>query len=110
MPERKTGTWIAKHGWAQCSECGVWQQNIYDWDNWQNYCGHCGAEMINMKVVVPKRAPMLDRILWFLLNAAARRIAKRYTGADLISHVYVGGIRYVYEIRVQKGGEYDGES
>lgn len=109
MPEHKTGTWIGRHGWAQCSECGMWQSNIYDFENWQRYCGHCGAEMLNLRSASPKNDPISDRILWFLLNAVVRRIARRYRGADLQSHVYVGGIRYIYEIRVQKGGEYSGE-
>lgn len=106
MAERKTGTWIARHGWAQCSECGKWQQNIYDWENWQNYCGHCGAEMTHMKAAPKEKCPLDDRLLNLLLNAAARRIARRYKGIDMQSHVFVGGTRYIYEIRVDKGGEY----
>ena len=103
---RKTGTWIGKHGYAQCSVCGVWQSYIYDFENWQNYCGHCGAEMTNLKPASRKNDPIQDKILWFLLNAAARRISRKYRGADLESHVFAGGTLFVYEIRVQKGREY----
>lgn len=107
MDDRKTGTWIGKHGWAQCSECGIWQRDVYDWDNWQRFCGHCGAEMVNLKSASRRNDPIKDRILWTMLDAAARRIVRRYRGADLQSHVYVRGKRYVYEIRVEEGGEYD---
>ena len=28
-----------------CGNCGRIQKNVWDHDNYQNYCGHCGAEM-----------------------------------------------------------------
>lgn len=53
-----------------------------------------------------RKCPLDDRLLNLLLNAAARRIARRFKGIDMQSHVFVGGTRYIYEIRVDKGGEY----
>ena len=42
----RTGKWIyAKGGDATCSECHITQSSVYDHDNYQNYCGHCGAKM-----------------------------------------------------------------
>lgn len=28
-----------------CDQCGFTQKNVWDYDNYQNYCGHCGAKM-----------------------------------------------------------------
>ena len=40
------GRWLfEKDGSARCSECHCWQDHIWDLDDWQNYCGHCGADM-----------------------------------------------------------------
>ena len=45
-PERKKGEWtFHKDGSGTCSECGITQKAVWDMDNWQNYCGHCGADM-----------------------------------------------------------------
>ena len=45
-PERKKGKWtFHKDGSGTCSECGITQKAVWDMDNWQNYCGHCGADM-----------------------------------------------------------------
>ena len=44
--ERKKGKWtFHKDGSGTCSECGITQKAVWDMDNWQNYCGHCGADM-----------------------------------------------------------------
>lgn len=32
-------------GSGTCTECGTNQKNVWDFDNYQNYCGHCGAIM-----------------------------------------------------------------
>ena len=43
----KRGHWVSHHpdGSAICSVCGRKQKYVWDFDNWQNYCGHCGADM-----------------------------------------------------------------
>lgn len=42
--KQKTGKWILhKDGSATCSECHFHQSYIWDLDDWQNYCGICGA-------------------------------------------------------------------
>ena len=46
LEAQKTGTWkLCKDGSAICSECNFHQKLIWDLDNWQNYCGVCGARM-----------------------------------------------------------------
>lgn len=46
IEERKKGHWIfLKNGNAICSECGFEQVSAYDWDNWDNFCHHCGTDM-----------------------------------------------------------------
>ena len=41
------GKWkFHKDGSGTCSECHTTQKNIWDYDNWQNFCGHCGAKMM----------------------------------------------------------------
>ena len=46
-PERKTGKWIVlkhtKH--AMCSECRRSFIDVYDLENWDHYCRHCGTVM-----------------------------------------------------------------
>ena len=32
-------------GSGECERCHIRQKNVWDYDNWQNYCGHCGAKM-----------------------------------------------------------------
>lgn len=45
-PTRPTGTWtLHVDGSATCSECNTTQKGIWDADNYQNFCGHCGAKM-----------------------------------------------------------------
>lgn len=40
------GEWILhKDGSGTCNQCGITAKNIWDYDGWQNYCGHCGARM-----------------------------------------------------------------
>ena len=42
----KRGYWhLHQDGSGTCSECGVTQNYIWDCDSWQNFCGHCGADM-----------------------------------------------------------------
>ena len=45
--EVKHGEWVSHHpdGSAICSVCGRKQKDVWDFDNWQNFCGHCGADM-----------------------------------------------------------------
>lgn len=46
-PERKTGHWKFdwKHDKATCSECGHIFRCVFDIDNFDNFCRHCGAKM-----------------------------------------------------------------
>jgi hypothetical protein len=40
------GEWkFNKDGSGTCNQCHITQKNVWDYDNWQNYCGHCGAKM-----------------------------------------------------------------
>lgn len=40
------GEWkFNKDGSGTCNQCGITQKNVWDYDGWQNYCGHCGAKM-----------------------------------------------------------------
>ena len=32
-------------GSGECERCHIRQKNVWDYDNWQNFCGHCGAKM-----------------------------------------------------------------
>ena len=44
--KQSVGKWkFHKDGSGTCSECHTTQKNIWDYDNWQNFCGHCGAKM-----------------------------------------------------------------
>lgn len=44
--EVKHSEWILhKDGSGTCKQCGFTQKNVWDYDNWQNFCGHCGAKM-----------------------------------------------------------------
>lgn len=44
--KQSEGKWkFHKDGSGTCSECHITQKNIWDYDNWQNFCGHCGAKM-----------------------------------------------------------------
>lgn len=38
--------WILHdNGDGTCNQCGRRQKAIWDDDGWQNFCGHCGADM-----------------------------------------------------------------
>lgn len=40
------GTWqLNKDGSGTCDQCHFTQKNVWDMDNWQNFCGVCGADM-----------------------------------------------------------------
>lgn len=40
------GRWIIrKHGWAECSVCHFDFRGVYDMENSDAYCRHCGAKM-----------------------------------------------------------------
>jgi hypothetical protein len=42
----RRGKWrLHEDGSGTCDQCKTTQKNVWDYDNWQNYCGHCGAKM-----------------------------------------------------------------
>lgn len=44
--QQSEGKWIFNpDGSGTCDQCGFTQKNVWDYDNYQNYCGHCGAKM-----------------------------------------------------------------
>jgi hypothetical protein len=44
--KQREGKWkLGSYGFGTCSECNFTQASIWDYDNYQNYCGHCGAKM-----------------------------------------------------------------
>lgn len=46
VAEVKHSEWILHNdGSGTCKQCGFTQRNVWDYDNWQNFCGHCGAKM-----------------------------------------------------------------
>ena len=46
LRQYKFAKWkLHKDGSATCGNCNTTQQNVWDWDNYQKYCGYCGAEM-----------------------------------------------------------------
>ena len=46
VAEIKHGAWkLHRDGSGTCNQCGFIQKNVWDYDNWQNYCGVCGAKM-----------------------------------------------------------------
>lgn len=46
VAEVRHGEWILhKDGSGTCNQCRITQKNVWDYDNHQNYCGHCGAKM-----------------------------------------------------------------
>ena len=50
VEEVKRSEWILrKDGSGTCKRCGFTQKNVWDYDNWQNFCGHCGANMMERK-------------------------------------------------------------
>lgn len=45
----KTGKWkLHINGSGTCDQCRTTQRAVWDYDNWQNFCGHCGAQMIGV--------------------------------------------------------------
>lgn len=43
---RERGEWkFNKDGSGTCNRCRITQMNVWDYDNHQNFCGHCGADM-----------------------------------------------------------------
>ena len=44
--KQREGKWIFhKDGSGTCNQCKTTQLHIWDMDNFQSYCGHCGAKM-----------------------------------------------------------------
>lgn len=42
----KYGRWkLGRGGKGICDQCNFTQLNVWDYDNWQRYCGCCGAKM-----------------------------------------------------------------
>ena len=42
----KHGRWrLNRDGSGTCSNCRRTQLNVWDFDNYDNYCAHCGADM-----------------------------------------------------------------
>ena len=43
---RPKGRWrLNKDGSGTCSECHRTRNDVWDMDNWDNFCSHCGAKM-----------------------------------------------------------------
>ena len=43
---QKVGKWkLHKDGSGTCDQCNFTQCSVWDQDNYQTYCGHCGAKM-----------------------------------------------------------------
>ena len=43
---RPKGRWtLNRDGSGTCSECHRTRTDVWDMDNWDNYCSHCGADM-----------------------------------------------------------------
>lgn len=53
QPEQKAGKWlIRKFGAdAQCSKCKMYFSDVYDLENSDAYCRHCGTKMEGLKVI-----------------------------------------------------------
>ena len=46
VEEVKHGEWfLLDDGSGTCTLCGKHQKHVWDMDNWQNFCGNCGAKM-----------------------------------------------------------------
>lgn len=42
----KRGKWkLHKDGSGTCDQCHFTQLDVWDMDNWDNFCAHCGADM-----------------------------------------------------------------
>ena len=51
QPERKAGVWLIRNfgSDAQCSECKTFFSDVYDMENSDNYCRHCGTKMEGLR-------------------------------------------------------------
>lgn len=50
--EQKTALWIIRK-WgddARCSNCGRYFKDVYDMDNYDNFCRHCGSNMKGLTI------------------------------------------------------------
>lgn len=46
--EVRHGTWkLHSNGSGTCDQCHFTQRGVWDYDNWQRFCGCCGAKMDN---------------------------------------------------------------
>ena len=44
--KQREGKWkLGGNGSGTCSTCSFTQVSVWDFDSYQNYCGHCGAKM-----------------------------------------------------------------
>lgn len=44
--KERQGKWkLNKDGSGTCNQCNRTQKSVWDYDNYQRYCGHCGAKM-----------------------------------------------------------------
>ena len=44
--KQSEGEWkLHKDGSGTCSQCHFIQKDIWDYDHYQHFCGHCGAKM-----------------------------------------------------------------
>lgn len=44
--KQRKGIWnFHDDGSGTCDQCKTTQKNVWDMDNYQSYCGHCGAKM-----------------------------------------------------------------
>lgn len=52
LPECATGFWLIRR-WgddAKCSNCGKMFKDVYDMENYDGFCRHCGTKMEGIKV------------------------------------------------------------
>lgn len=43
---RPKGKWrLNRDGSGTCSECNRTRNDVWDMDDWDNFCSHCGADM-----------------------------------------------------------------
>ena len=52
-PYYVTGFWLIRK-WgddAKCSNCGRTSEGVYDMDNYDGFCRHCGAKMEGLRVI-----------------------------------------------------------
>ena len=62
---RPKGKWrLNKDGSGTCSECHRIRNDVWDMDNWDNFCSHCGADMRG-ELTKENEARLIDRIKRF---------------------------------------------